>query len=69
MKPNLQELERLKALDQLLTLVPPKRLSKNIRVLLLEYLQHNSHDLPDDFPTMLHDVNNLFEMLDKVEAA
>ena len=59
--------ERIRAVNQLLTLTPPERLSKHIRVLLLTYLQYKANDLPDDFPIMVEDVNNLFEILDKLK--
>ena len=50
-------------------LVPPARLNRNLRKLLVDYLYHQNDDLPEDFNDYLKDLYYLMEFLDKLSIA
>jgi hypothetical protein len=45
----------------------PARLSRNLRNMLLLWLIHEKDSLPDYTDDLLHDLNELFRLLDGVE--
>ncbi|WP_200585651.1 hypothetical protein [Pedobacter segetis] len=50
-------------------LVPPARLNRNLRKLLLVYLYYQNDDLPEDFNDYLKDLYHLMDFLDKLAIA
>ena len=52
---------------QFISDINPSRFSRNLRKLLLDYISQNKDCLPVDFNVMLNDLNNLFELLDKID--
>lgn len=46
---------------------PAARLSKNLRVMLLEFLQHDGAIEADYLKKLLYDLEGLFELLDAIE--
>ncbi|WP_333820665.1 hypothetical protein, partial [Ohtaekwangia sp.] len=57
------------ALRIFLNRTPPNRLSRTVRLLLLEYLIHQHDFLPLDFHVSLGDLSNLFKLFDQLDAA
>jgi hypothetical protein len=47
--------------------VPPGRMNRTIRKLLLDYLMYNQIGLPHSFNTMVADLCRLAELLDKAQ--
>ncbi|WP_192821285.1 hypothetical protein [Rufibacter sp. LB8] len=47
--------------------VPPGRLNRTLRVLLLDYLMYNKTGLPHRFPIMMSDLCKLTEVLDTAQ--
>lgn len=47
----------------------PARLSRNLRNMLLLWLIHEKDALPDYTDDLLHDLNELFQLLDVAEQA
>jgi hypothetical protein len=52
---------------QFLSVVPAARLNRNLRKMLLDYLQYNINGLPVDFEELLADFYWLTELLDDIE--
>lgn len=52
---------------QFLTVVPPKRLNRNLRKMLIDYLFYNINGLPTDFEEALNDFYWLTALLDEIE--
>jgi hypothetical protein len=53
-----------KTLDQIFESTIPNRVSKNLRRLLLSYLESYHTNLPIDFDEILFDLDQLFQLLD-----
>jgi hypothetical protein len=51
---------------QFLSVVPAERLNRNLRKMLLDYLQYNINGLPIDFEELLADFYWLTELLDEI---
>jgi hypothetical protein len=55
------------ALATLLESCPPSRLSRHLRVVLLDYISSYKDTLPLDFEVYLYDFSCLFDFLDAIE--
>ncbi|MFI5451120.1 hypothetical protein ACHMWN_03095 [Pedobacter sp. UC225_61] len=52
-----------------ITTVPAKRLNRNLRKMLADYLFYNMDALPIDFKDLLTDLYWLHELLDEIEGS
>ncbi len=46
---------------------PPARLSRNLRKMLMAWLITGQDSIPAYYEDLLHDLNNLFDLLDAME--
>lgn len=56
------------SLEEFLLAVDISRLSKGLRMVLLEYLYHRYDQLPHSFKELTVDLQFLFQFLDKLES-
>lgn len=54
------------AFTTFLEYTPPTRLSRNLRKMLMAWLITGHDSIPTYYEDLLHDLNNLFELLDEV---
>lgn len=54
------------AFSTFLEYTPPARLSRNLRKMLMAWLMTEQGSTPAYYEDLLHDLNNLFELLDEI---